>query len=177
VRLYDAPVTEARVKRARKRHFKTGGKCWCGEYHGQTPRGVDAVWIDLEALLGKVRLIQFKYNHAHDFVYRAHGYGSEYGGMGKIQRYSDGREREGGTTATLSGDEKKKIQRSALHNADQLIVDLYHKAAAVLDALDNVYGSKPILHDRKARPVQPNKGDYYVKALQYQQKRRDNGDE
>ncbi len=134
-----------------RRHSKRG-RCHCGDFHGDSPRTADAVWVDLEAIIGQAKLLQSRYAHAHDYAYSSHGYGSEFQGVGKIQSYCDGRESEGGATASLGStdpDNPKKKLRGHVNNADQQIAEAYSKIRATFTALDKVYGRR----NSEARPV------------------------
>ncbi len=131
------------------RHSKRG-RCHCGDFHGDSPRTSEAVWVDLEAIIGQATILKSRYAHAHDYAYR--GASSS---IGVIQGTS-GREREGGPTASLgsiNGDNHKNELRGHVHNADQAIAEAYSNLRAAFTALDKVYGRRKSEARPMARPI------------------------
>ena len=140
---------KAEVTKRPRRHSKRG-RCHCGDFHGDSPRTADAVWVDLEAIIGQAKLLQSRYAHAHDYAYRGPS-----SSIGVIQGVT-GREREGGSTASLgsiSGDNHKSELRELVHNADQGIADAYSTLRSVFTALDKVYGRRNSEARPMARPI------------------------
>src|SRR6266540_4355149 len=136
---------KAEVTKRPRRHSKRG-RCHCGDFHGDSPRTADAVWVDLEAIIGQAKLLQSRYAHAHDYAYR--GPSSSVGIIQGVTR----REREGGSTASLgsiNADNHKNELRERLHNADQRVADAYSMIRAAFTALDKVYGRR----NSEARPM------------------------
>jgi len=108
------------------------------------------VCVDLEAIMGYAKLLQFRYTHALDYAYRGPS-----SSIGVIQGVT-GREREGGPTAALGsigGDNHKSELRELVHNADQGIADAYSTLRSVFTALDKVYGRRNSEARPMARPI------------------------
>ena len=165
-------VVLAQVTKRPRRHSKRG-RCHCGDFHGDSPRTAEAVWVDLEAIIGQAKLLQSRYAHAHDYAYR--GSSSSIG----IVQGTSGREREGGPTASLgsiSGDNRKNELRGYVHNADQQIAEAYSNLRAASTALEKVYGRRNSEARHMARPIMDpgfrySKGPE-IEALKARQRRR-----
>jgi hypothetical protein len=163
------------TSRPRRKRHAPQGECWCEQYHDerddhrQMPPTAEAVHIDLEAVIGMAKILQARYAHAYDHAYRG-----SVGPIGIIGGPS-GREREGGSPARVFADRAKQDQRAALRSAAKFIPEAYDKLNAMFTAVKKVYDGKvPV---QVVQPIQLRKGNYYVKALEAQERRQERGEE